>query len=395
MLFLAGCTSVAHLLEEGRYGEAYAKAVEPCTRARAHHRPLTPKQLLNLQTAYAAIQARDLDRVTALETDDLPETWPGRYRLYSALYDRSRKYAQLVPPAEQRVSLNLRPSYLAEKREAARLAAGVYYLHQAAPNLPDARAGDKDAARDAFYDIEAALDFLPEQADNLEPLLDTLVENGTLRIWLYPVAGTEFEQELTTATRRRSVDNRSWTEVTTDPVRDQRIDLEAELVYQSYSSSGLQHDSSTDTYSKEILDRIEKKKKKVKVNDTTWIEKIIEIKHYKTIYAEITTHEESIDVQVRGRVVVYLPGGEEPRWEKTLSSSADWSDSYTVCSGDRRALPAGSCIGLSTTFPPSERTLVSRAVRQLPRRASQALFGRYAPPRLRGRRTLWRGFSIR
>lgn len=135
-----------------------------------------------------------------------------------------------------------------------------------------------------------------------------------LRLWLYPIAGADFDRELTDATRRLPVANRDWTEVTTTPTRNQRIDLEAELTYLSYSSSGLQSTGSTESYSKEILDWIEKKKK-VKGNDTTLVDKIIELKHYKTIYAEVTTHAESIEVRALGKAVVYLPGGEEPLWE--------------------------------------------------------------------------------
>lgn len=393
MLFLASCTSFNQLLEQGRYDEAYARAVEPCTRARAHNRLLKPKQLWKLQKAYSAVQAKDFSRVTALETGNDASTWPGRYHLYTALYERSREYADLVPPAEQQVSLSLRPSRLAEKREDARLAAGVYYLHQAAPNLPAARAGNKDAARDAFYDVEAALDFLPERAEVLEPLLDTLEENGTLRLWLYAVEGADYYRELEAATRRLSVTNRDWTEVTTSPYRDQRVDLEAELTFLSSSSSGLQYRSSTETFSKEILDYVEKKKKKVKVNDTTWVEKIIEIEHYKTIFAEVTTHEEAIDVSVRGKVVAYLPGQEEPLWEQGLYASESWSDSYTTCSGDSRALPACSCVGASSIFRPDEWSLIRQAVRALPRRASGVLFKRYAPPPLKNRGSIWTGLS--
>ncbi|MEM6769006.1 MAG: hypothetical protein AAF597_00360 [Bacteroidota bacterium] len=399
LLFLVGCVSVDQLLEQGRYAEAYAKAVEPCTRVRgstepverAQKRPLKPKQLARLQAAYSAVQAKDLARVNDLETANEQSTWPGRYRLYTALYERSRDYANLVPPAEQRVSLSLRPSRLAQKREDARLAAGVYYLHQAAPNLPAARAGNKDAARDAYYDIEAALDYLPERANNLEPLLDTLAENGTLRIWLYPVSTGSFDREINRATQRLPVANRDWTEVTTTPLPKQRIDLEAELVYLSSSSSGIQYHSSSRTYKKEVLDYIEKKKKKVKVNDTTWVEKIIEIKHYKTIYAEVTTHEESINVSASGRVVVYLPRGEEPRWERRVGAREQWSDEYTTCSGDLRALPGCRCPGNRTIHRPSEWSLIDRAVAKLPGRASSVLFGRYAPPRVPKRRSFWTG----
>ncbi len=395
LLTLVGCTSVAQLLEEGRYAEAYARAAEPCTRARTQQRPLKPRQLLKLQATYSAVQEDDLERVTALEAANLPATWPGRYHLYTALYERSREYTDLVPPEKRQIRIKLRPSYLAKKREAARLAAGVYYLHQAAPHLPAARRGNKDAARDAFYDIEAALDYLPERAPTLAPLLDTLAENGTLRIWLYPVGDNRFTNTLQQTTGRMRTANRDWTEITRQPFTGQQVDLEAEVSCLSSSSSGLRVSTSTEIFSKEVLDWIEKKKKKVKVNDTTWVEKIVEIKHFKTIHAEVTTHTESLEVRVDGNLVVYLPEAETPLWEKRLWASEEWSDTYTTCSGDRRALPAFSCVGPSILHRPGEWELIDRAVAKLPYGARSALFQRYAPPPLRKQRAWWKGLSIR
>lgn len=386
LFILAGCTSVPKLVDQGRLEKAYAIAAEHCTRVRAHknerYRTPKPERLRDLQIAYTAIQQRDLNRVNELEAGNDPATWPGRYRLYVALHGRSLEYAALAPD-DRLLTLMLRPSRLGEQRETARLAAGQYYLDQAAPHLAAARAGQKGPARDAWYDVDAALDYLPEQANRLGPLLDTLRENGTLRIWLYVPNGEGYNHTLRAVTDRMRDDYQDWTEITTRPFQASRVDLEAELSCTSTASSGLQYSNSASHYSAEVLDYIEKKKEKVKINDSTWVEKIIEIKHFKTVYATITTHEESLRVDAYGRVSVYLPEEGEVLWEENLHHFKRWSDAYVTCSGDRRALPGCRCPRRTITSRPSEHGLLLGAVSGLPAMAQHAVRRRYGVPAVR------------
>lgn len=386
LFILAGCTSVPKLVEQGRLEKAYAIAAEHCTRVRAHknerYRTLKPERLRDLQIAYTAIQQRDLKRVNELEAGNEPATWPGRHRLYVALHGRSLEYAALAPD-DRLLTLVLRPSRLGEQRETARLAAGQYYLDQAAPHLTAARRGLKGPARDAYYDVDAAIDYLPEQASRLGPLLDTLRENGTLRIWLYVPGDEGYNQTLHAVASRMPDDYQDWTEITTQPLGETRVDLEAELTCTSTASTGLRYSNSTSHYSAEVLDYVEKKKEKVKVNDSTWVEKIIEIEHFKTVRATITTHEESLRVDAYGRVSVFLPGEDEALWEEKLHNSANWSDAYVTCSGDRRALPGCSCPGRTIIHRPSEHSLLLKAVGGMPGMARGAVRRRYGVPAVR------------
>lgn len=379
LAFFAGCSSVPKLLEKGRIDRAYAKAAKPCTRARARNRPVKEKKLILFRDAYAAVQSRDLSRVASLNSNDEASTWPARYRLYSNLLEKSEDLANVLPGAKEfEWQPELLPETLASRQEAARKESGKYYLLEASKHIPAARKGNKDAARDAFYDIEAALEYLPEQARYLTKLRDTLKETGTLRILLFAPLEDDWNRHLSGAIHRLRNKERAWTQVVTYRRFEQRIDLEAEVYYDTYSSSGPQYSSSSCTYSKEVLDWIEKKKEKVKINDTTWVEQVIEIKHFKTIYAEVTTHEESLSVHAYGRLAVFLPGEEDPLWTDKIYGSDSWSTTYTTCSGDSRALPGCSCSG-PPVFVPGEGELVGNAISSMPGQGRKLLFRRYAP----------------
>ena len=333
--------------------------------------------------AYAAVPARDQARVEDFRQISGTEKWPKLYEVYAALYDRSEDILAIAPAAAHFERYpGLAPAYLEQQREEARKKAGDHYLALAVPLLPAARAGEKPAAREAFYFHERISYFLPERDPEFEALRDSLYDIGTLRILLYTPGG-EFARELDGATHRLKPYERNWTIILPFET-NQRIDLEAELVFSHYDDRGVDESCSTREYEQEVLDRIEKKKVKERINDSTVVEKIVEIKHYKKVYASVTECKQSAAVYGYGRLDVFRPEFDRPEWRVELSACETWSNTYRFGSGDARALPAFANSG-SPHSPPSLGYMLSRAVVRMPGQARRHLIKRYAP-KLRGDR---------
>lgn len=375
---LLGCVNVPKLLEKGKYDRAYAVALKHCTRVSAQ-RPYSKaryKALTQFEDAYAAVQSRDYARSLELRKTSDERRWVPLFDLYQNLYSRSLDLVDYLPDTKQlERHPGLRPAILEAQREEARRKAGAYFLAQARPSLSAAYSGEKPAARAAFEHYANALKYLPERTGTLEDTLGQLRELGTLRILLAPQPDTDYFASLAEGTRNLNEETRGWTEiVTTDNGR--RVDLFAEVSYLRHGVDGPYARSSCDTYEKEVLDYVEKVKKKVKINDTTYVIKIEEIKHFKTITATVTTHEQFLRVSATALLSVYLPKGERAEWQQQLFSEESWNNEYSECSGDRRALPAFACSG-SYCFPPPTGNLLSKALYGLPWQARSALIRRY------------------
>jgi hypothetical protein len=369
------CTSVPRLLEKGDYGKAYAKAYRACTRVPAHRRKL--KHIDNFVSAYAAIQAKDQARAKNFQRLTGTGKWPKLYEVYADLYDRSEDILYIAPAAARFERYpGLAPAYLEQRREEARKKAGDHYLTLTEILLPAARTGEKPAAREAFRFHERIGYFLPERDTEFAPLRDSLRDIGTLRVLLYAPGG-DFARELDDATHRLNPFERNWTTILPYET-GQRIDLEAELTFSHYDDRGVSENCSTREYEEEVLDRIEKKKIKERINDSTVVEKIIEIKHYKKVYAQVTECDQNAAVYAYGHLNVFRPEAGQPEWRTELSAWETWSNSYRFGSGDSRALPAFANSG-SPQSPPRLGYMLGRAVRRMPNQARGHLIKRYAP----------------
>lgn len=374
LLTFSGCQTVPELLDKGRYREAYKLAYKHCTRGRAQ--APSAKHLDRFVAAYAAVQALEQDRARTLLQQPGTEKWASLYEIYDDLYGRSLDLLK-VSSADARFDRypDLAPARLEQQREGARLNAGDHYLTLVAELLPAVRGLEKPAAREAHKLHERIAYFLPERDPEFAPLRDSLVDIGTLRILLYAPEG-EFAAELHRTLFGVKPIGQNWTEILCRQ-DGRRIDLEAELTFVDYSDSGPSESCSTTEYEEEVLDYIEKKKKEVRINDSTVVTKIVEVKHYKNVYASVTRCTQSRNVWAYGYLDVYLPGLTKPEWSKKLSTADQWSNSFSTGSGDHRALPAFANSGIRMGAPSLERMLV-RAVRSLPLTAQHELKRRYS-----------------
>jgi hypothetical protein len=373
----AGCASVPKLLEKGKFEKAYIKARKHCTHPNSYRGAPKIKHLEQFLDAYAAVQARDHARTTEIRRRSGSEKWASLYELYADLYERSLDLVTIAPgTAELERHPELLPATLEAQREEARKKAGDHYLALIDPLLPPALAGEKPAAREAWSLHQEVAYFLPERNPEFRALRADLLDIGTLRILLYAGRG-EFDHELTQGLGHFKRFDRAWTTILTRETGE-RIDLEAEVVFTQYSENLPTETCSTTQYEKEVLDWVERKKVKERINDSTVVEKIVVIEHFKTVYASVTECDQEAGACAFGEVRTYLPGNEQPEWVKPLSSWETWSNTYRYSEGDARALPAFPNDG-AFQYPPSLHQLLSRAVAGFPYLAHNQLIREYTP----------------
>jgi|GEM_PF-2279843 len=376
-----GCTSVPSLLEKGHYDQAYARSYDLCTRVPAHRVKL--KHLDNFVSAYAAVQAKDQARMREFDRISGTEKWPELYEVYADLYGRSTDILKIAPAAARFDRYpDLAPAYLEQRLVTSRKNAGDHYLGLADPLLATARAGEKPSARKAYHFHERVSYFLPEHDSEFKPLRDSLRDIGTLRVLLYVPRG-EYTEELRQGLRNLEIFKRIWTTILPYQTGE-RVDLDAELTFSHYEDGGVSESCSVSDYEEEVVDHIEHKKEERRINDSTVVEEIVEIKHYRKVYAQVTECDQSASVNAYGRLEVFRPAAAKSEWRTDISICETWSNSYSFGSGDSRALPAFVNSG-SPQLPPSVGYMVGRAVTAMPDKARGSLIRRFAP-KLRGDR---------
>lgn len=370
------CSTVNRLLERCEFQAAYELAYRRANK--------TPDRLMRVGApryeqfiaAYAAVQAYDLSEANDLAARPGTAKYDPLFERYDQLLNRSEDILRLAPTAARFDHYrDLAPDRLFQQREAARLAAGAHYLALVNEELPAARTGDKPSARRAFELHDNIAYFLPERTAELTPQRDSLRDIGTLRVWLMAEEGYHHGL-LIDYLSRREPRAEGWTEVTTRPAAGDRIDREVALAIGELSVRDYGITSSTEEHEKEILDYVEKKKEKVKINDTTWVEKIVEIEHYKKIYASITTYEQRIDARLDGELAFYPPGAYEAEFLRPLGATYRWSHEYVRITGNPKALTFCPIEGDPRT-PPAEATIREETVKDIIRRAEAYILERY------------------
>ena len=366
--------SVDRLLDRREYDRAYAVALRRVER-RKHPRP---RQLEELVLAFDHLQLDRLTRIRDLETSPDPDRWIELHDLYGAAYARAVELLDLVGPGALTNSATPSPAELEADRERARREAGDYFWRRGDALLPFARAHDKPAARRAFGYYERSLTYRPELSALLDPLLLETRELGTVRVRVLPPVSTPLNDRYLLPHQSRPGFRRDWLHVIYNDT-ELRTDHQVEVEVTDYAASGTSVSSTARSYCERVLDYVEKVKKKVRLNDSTVVEKIEEIEHYKIVTATVTTYTQYKSARLLGAAYLYPAGDPAAAAQIPLEATADWSNEYRVGSGDARALPAFADSG-GPEYAPSDHSLLDRAARRFYPRLEASLVQRYGDP---------------
>lgn len=346
---LAACVNPLKLLEADKPERAFTVSKRQIDRRMESHKPLRERELLALRESYRWLQDLQISRVEAVEQEMQPDRWLSLYPIYADLLSRRKEiepYLPLLPKLKLRYDI----ATLEALTERSRLAAGNYCYEQAVALQQPARNGDKELARKAYGWLGRSIDYVPEEF-NYQQLRDEMYDLATVRIaafadenayWNYPdvvayavpVAAETFRQD--------------WLEVWITPT-DKRIDYDLRISINNVYVSRDRETSSTTSYSKEVQDGCKTIEKKVTVGDSTYTVKeevpIMIIVHGKITEVE---QEKSANVDFNMQLIPINGRANGNVWQ--LRRYTEWSNNYSKCSGDSRALPH-SCSGSCAMYP--------------------------------------------
>ena len=228
ILALASCKSVIKMVEKGDYDGAIAFAAN---KLQGKENKKT-KYVKGLEKAFAKITAQDMDTYHRLMSENRPENWDRMYNILARIDTRQHVISPLIPLVSnegyhanfQFVKVN--PLMAVAKNEASK-----YHYTRGQELMLAARAGDKEAAREAHYAFNLINRYFANYEDANE-LSDEASFLGTNRILIryedisYGFNISRFYNEL--ALNPRELNGR-WTEYYIEPLIDIPMDYVASI----------------------------------------------------------------------------------------------------------------------------------------------------------------------
>lgn len=163
VILIAACASPAKLIDSGDYD----RAIDVASKKIKGKKEKKEKYVLALEEAFSKAQQRDMRDANYLKKEGQRENWEKINRLYERIDRRQRKieaflplYAETGYKAEFKF-INIDELAIESKKETAA------YLYDRATNLirQAEESGDRDAAKDAYYDLRKIDDLYRDYKD--------------------------------------------------------------------------------------------------------------------------------------------------------------------------------------------------------------------------------------
>jgi len=344
---MQGCSPVK-LLEDGNAPRAYTVSKKRVEQGLNQKKPLKDADVEALRTSYAVLQDEQIRRIETIETIGAPDRHLELYPIYQQLLTRRVEIEPFLP-----VLHNLDPRYdipsLEALTERSRQRAGSFCYDEAAKLFPEARAGDKPAARTAFYWLEKSLAYVPESLE-YKNLKEEMMDIGTIRVLVAPDESLTYNaQKLTQYTfLRQNAERKQWLEIYFSRP-DSRIDYLLLTEIAQVNVGANEETSNRTEYYNEVINGYQRREKNAIYGDSTNIVSE-DVPIYTTVQGTIWSVEQYRAARASLNLYLTSPDGELVVAEWQIARTAEWSNRYEVCSGDIRALPR-SCTGSKTRYP--------------------------------------------
>jgi len=148
-----GCTSSEKLLQKGQYERAIDRSIKKLIK-----NPGNEGEFYVLSEAYSKANSFDMDRITFLEKEDIKENFLDIFTLYQRLDTRQDKIKTLPSSLMNEFEIiDYDDELIASKEQAAEVSyqRGLEYL----------KIGDRESARQAFFEFEQVLSIYSEYKD--------------------------------------------------------------------------------------------------------------------------------------------------------------------------------------------------------------------------------------
>ncbi len=363
LLLGVGCASVDKLVDRGDY----ERSIRLAQKRLSGKQKKNPKFVAALETAVNKANQRDLDQVERIAKGGDPD-WVAIHEIYEDIDARQRALEPLLPLTDKngRVAefrLVKLDHLLTESNDRA---ADQYY-RDGLSALEDARAGDKAAARDAYY-LFSDISNHHQGYRNAETLRQEARELGKVFITVSTENATAsylprgFEEELLRLNTSQL--NDEWHFYDLAPRAEIAYDYTAKIVINNIEVSPERISESNYTDEREIVDGVEytydsagNVAKDSLGNDITRPRRIL-------IRADITEVLQSKTALVEGSVVLTDLRENRVVEERRLTAEANWENYASSYRGDRRALSRESRRNLGNRparFPTDESLILDAA----------------------------------
>ncbi len=363
LLLFAACKSPGKAFDRGNYTDAIDLAVR---KLQKNPRDEDAKRIV--QNAYTYAVAQYEDRIRNLSSLESDNRWEQLYYQYSQLQRLHDKIYEAPAAVEAAKPVNY-TSYLntyADKSAEA-------YVQKAAALLENAGA-DKATYREAYYELQTALKFKPDDYGLLKKLREAK-DFATVHILLAPMdAGGGYRYNTSYAFRnfetdlirniRNGINNEflnfmtAWDSRSTQTEPDEVV----EMRLGSFQIGRPYDESKTRTVTKEVV-----------VKETVYSKDSV-VKEYAKVVARITTtkrllvstSELFIDVRDAGRMTL---------WRDNARAEHRWLTEFSTYTGDERALSESDKALLKgkPEQPPREDDIVERLLNRLAGNTTQRL----------------------
>jgi hypothetical protein len=358
---LFSCVSPQKLLEKRQYN----RTLELCLRHLAKGK-VNPEYIDALEEAQTHLFRRDSQKIHSLLADAQANDWPTIYKFAKQVNGKQQNIAKV----EQRLtalgySLNIPYYPIVPLLKDAKQNSAIYYYALAQEKIPLARSGDRLAAREAWENIRKSRKYIDDFQDT-PALEEELYQLGVTHVRVNVKKG-RLSNEFTHAhkgillSRLRFPYKKDWVVVHSGAYYDGKAHYDLNLYFDAaFVGPPLENEDHCYT--------------EVQVEDgfcirEEWSEEdsaYVEIKEiiYKTVSANVITLTQSRNASVHLIASMIDLSSNREILSRSFASTEQWTNVFSIESGDARALVHGSChtaIGNSQVFP-WERDLLRSCV---------------------------------
>jgi hypothetical protein len=364
LIYLSSCRSTQKLTEQGNYDTAIQQSVKRL----AGKKRKKADEVWALEDAFFKANTQDMERIQQLRREGRSENWERIYDLARKVDKRQRRVRPLVPLRDDKGrEAKFRFVKINGVIQEAKSKAAQHLYEVASTQLIVARQGDKQAAREAYEQLEGIKRFVPNYK-NHEALMEEALTLGTQYVLFKvkqdgrAILPRDLEQALLSMDTRDM--NSRWRIYDTESRRGISYDYEMVLMLENLevSPERVRERSYVDEKEIEEGEKILLDENNNTVKDSSG--NVVYVPNIRLVAAEVVEVYQTKAATVSGRLMVYDRRVQRLLNTETVTAEALFEHYAATFRGDRAALSSESksIIGNSPRdFPPDELLLLEAA----------------------------------
>ncbi len=337
-LFLTSCTSIEKLVETGHYEEAFELAVNKI----AGKKNKKTDNVKGLEKAFVLLQDEDLNKAKILIGENNSSNWSDLHNLYTNIDYRQSLIEPLLPlVSKDGYKANFTFVKIDELLSEAALNAAEYDYNLAMNNMENARRGDKEAAKLAYYTFEGVHSYMLNYKD-VNILQEEAYNLGQTRILIdlsnrtHTFIPREVERRMLNI--NTSGLNEKWTKYYVGNNGNEYMDYRATMVLTDLDVSPEREIRNIYVNEKRIEDGLKPMKGKDGKVKKDSLGNVIKVASFKKVRARVTEIRRTKRASLSGFIVLKDVYTGEKISSERMCSVVNFEDISCRFVGDKRAL---------------------------------------------------------